>query len=165
MTEKTLETLFHDTLRDVLYAERRMLKTLPKLARRARSGALREALSKHREETEGQIERLGPVFEALGKRAQGKTCPAIDGIIEEGDEVAEAFADSPALDAGLIAAARAVEHYEIARYEALAAWAGRLGLYDAARLLEASLAEERAAEETLAGIADEALGAAIATAA
>ena len=110
---KTLNDLFHETLRDRLYAEKKILRTLPKLARAVESDELREAFLHHREETEGQVERIQSVFEIIGKPARGKTCDAIDGIIEEGDGVMEDFKGNPALDAGPPAGAQAVEHYEI----------------------------------------------------
>ena len=111
--EKKLDDLFYDTLKDIYYAERKILKALPKMARAASTEELKAAFQKHKEETEGHVERLQQVFEILGKRAQGKTCHAIDGIIEEGEEIMEEFKGTPALDAGLISSAQAVEHYEI----------------------------------------------------
>ena len=123
MAPKTLDTLFHDTLRDVYYAERKALQGLRKMARGVHAAELRDAFETHRDETEGQIQRLQQVFEMIGRRAQGKTCAAMDGITEEAEEILEEYADSPALDAGLLAAAQAVEHYEITRYGTLAAWA------------------------------------------
>ncbi|RWO23594.1 MAG: ferritin-like domain-containing protein [Mesorhizobium sp.] len=146
---KGLEDLFHDGLKDVYYAERKILAALKKMAKGAESDQLTAAFEKHRDETEAQIERLQQVFEIFGKRAQGKTCPAIDGIIEEGQEILEEFKEAPALDAGLVAAAQAVEHYEIARYGTLITWAGLLGLKDAVPLLEETLEEEKATDEAL----------------
>jgi len=146
--------MFHEHLRDIYYAERKILRTLPKMARAATSKELKAAFEKHRGETETQIERLQQVFELLGKRAQGKTCPAIDGILEEGEEVMETYKDSPALDAGLIAAAQAVEHYEMARYGTLRSWAGVLGMTEAEELLQATLAEETATDEALTSLAE-----------
>lgn len=154
--EKTLEDLFHDTLKDIYYAERKILKALPKLARGAESADLKAAFEKHKEQTEGQIERLQQVFELIGKRAQGKTCPAIDGIIEEGEEILEEFKDTQALDAGLISAAQAVEHYEITRYGTLKRWAENLGMKDAVKLLDATLKEESQTDEDLTKLADKA---------
>jgi len=156
MAEKTLETLFIDTLKDIYYAERQILKALPKMERAAQSPMLKDAFRGHRQETEGQVERLQQVFEMLGKRAQAKTCPAIDGILEEGAELIEEYGSSPAIDAALAAAAQAVEHYEIARYGALCTWAGTLGHTDAVALLEATLAEEKNADEKLSTIAESA---------
>ncbi|TAG18279.1 MAG: ferritin-like domain-containing protein, partial [Rhodobacterales bacterium] len=118
MKAKGLDVLFHETLKDIYYAERKLLKALPKMARAAQSDDLKAAFTAHKAETEEQKARLDRVFEILGKRAAGKTCPAIDGILEEGDEILEEYKDSPTLDAGLIAAAQAVENYEIARYTA-----------------------------------------------
>src|SRR5918994_6872564 len=114
--EKTLEDLFLIGLKDIYYTEKQILRALPKMAKAAESDELRQAFETHRAETEGQVQRLERVFETMGKKAQGKTCPAIQGIIEEGKEVMEEFADSEALDAGLVAAAQSVEHYEISRY-------------------------------------------------
>lgn len=151
---KTLEDMFHDTLKDVYYAERQILKALPKMAKGAQAPKLQAAFAKHRDETEGHVERLQQVFEIMGKRAQGKTCPAIDGIIEEGEEVLEEYKGTPALDAGLLAAAQAVEHYEITRYGTLKRWAELLGMKDAVRLLDATLTEEAKTDEALTGIAD-----------
>ena len=140
--EKTLDDLFYDTLKDIYYAERKILKALPKMARGAQSTDLKAAFEKHREQTEGHVERLQQVFEAIGKRAQAKTCEAIEGIIAEGEDIMDTFKSTPALDAGLISAAQAVEHYEIARYGTLRTWAEQLGLKDAAKLLEMTLKEE-----------------------
>lgn len=142
MAEKTLETLFHDTLKDIYYAEKQILKTLPKMARAAQSEEGKQAFLKHREQTQGQIERLEQVFELIGKPARGKTCEAIQGIIAEGEEIMDEYKDSVALDAGLISSAQAVEHYEIARYGTLKSWAGQLGLDEAVTLIDANLQEE-----------------------
>ncbi len=154
MAEKTLDTLFHDTLKDIYYAERQILKALPKMKRGAQSPELQEAFESHRAQTETHVERLQQIFEMLGKRAQGKTCQAIEGIIEEGAEILEEYKGNPALDAGLIAAAQAVEHYEIARYGTLKRWAEMLGMDEAAKLLDATLKEEEETDETLTGLAD-----------
>ncbi|CAN7475838.1 MULTISPECIES: YciE/YciF ferroxidase family protein [Neorhizobium] len=153
MASKTLDDLFHETLKDIYYAERQIVKALPKMARGAQDPKLKAAFEKHREETEGQIDRLKQVFEIIGKRAQGKTCPAIDGIIEEGEEILDEFKGTPALDAGLLAAAQAVEHYEISRYGTLRAWAQQLGHRDAVTLLEQTLAEESKTDEALTALA------------
>lgn len=154
MAEKNLETLFHETLKDIYYAERKILKALPKMARGAQSPELKAAFEKHRDETEGQIERLQQVFELIGKRPQGKTCAAIEGILEEGEEILDEFKGQPALDAGLAAAAQAVEHYEIARYGTLKRWAQVLGLKDAVTLLDATLKEESMTDDALTKLAD-----------
>ncbi|MFN4040262.1 MAG: ferritin-like domain-containing protein [Brevundimonas sp.] len=154
MAEKTLDNLFYDTLKDIYYAERKILKSLPKMARGAQSPDLKAAFEKHREETEGQIERLQQVFEIIGKRAMGKTCDAIEGILAEGEEILEEYKGTDALDAGLIAAAQAVEHYEITRYGTLKRWAALLGYEDAARLLDETLQEESRTDEDLTALAD-----------
>lgn len=148
-TTKTLDDLFLDTLKDIYFAEKQILKALPKMARAAQSEEGRAGFLQHRDETQGQIDRLEQVFELLGKSARGKTCEAIQGIIAEGEEIMEEFKDSPALDAGLISSAQAVEHYEIARYGTLIEWAGQLGLSEAVPLLEANLSEEKATDEKL----------------
>jgi len=152
--EKTLHDLFHDTLKDIYYAERKILKALPKMKRAAQSEELKAAFEKHREETEGHVERLVQVFEIIGKSARGKTCDAIEGIIAEGEEIIEEFKDTPALDAGLISSAQAVEHYEITRYGTLKRWASELGLKDAAKLLDATLNEESKTDSDLTKLAD-----------
>jgi len=153
MAEKKLDDLFYDTLKDIYYAERQILKALPKMARAATDPKLKQAFEKHKEETQGHVERLQEVFEIIGKRAQGKTCEAIQGIIAEGEEIIEEFKESPALDAGLISSAQAVEHYEIARYGTLIEWAKQLGLKDAVPLLQANLAEEEATDKKLTQLA------------
>ncbi len=155
MTEKTLDNLFYDTLKDIYYAERKIAKALPKMARGAQSPALKAAFEKHIEETEGQIERLQQVFDIIGKRAMGKTCEAIEGLIAEGEEILEDYKDTPALDAGLISAAQAVEHSEIARYGTLKRWAELLELPDAVRLLDETLKEESKTDSDLSKLADE----------
>lgn len=153
-TEKTLKDLFLDTLKDIYYAERKILKALPKMARAAQSPELKAAFEEHREETETHVERLQQVFEILGRAPRGKTCDAIEGIIAEGEEIIDSFKGSPALDAGLIASAQAVEHYEMTRYGTLCRWAKDLGMDDAAALLDATLQEESAADEKLTGLAE-----------
>ncbi len=153
MPEKKLNDLFFDMLKDIYFAERQILKSLPKMAKAARSEELRNAFLKHREETEGQVERLQQIFEMLGKRAQGKTCDAINGIIEEGEEIIEEYKGSEALDAGLLADGQAVEHYEMARYGTLKNWATQLGMKDAATLLDATLQEEKKTDALLTKLA------------
>ena len=153
MADKTLQDLFYDGLKDIYYAERKILKALPKMARGAQADELKAAFEKHREETQGHVERLQEVFDILGKRAVGKTCPAIDGILEEGEEMLDEFKGQPALDAALVAGAQAVEHYEIARYGTLKSWAETLGMADAAELLDATLQEEAATDEALTDLA------------
>ncbi|MFC0633968.1 YciE/YciF ferroxidase family protein [Brevundimonas balnearis] len=157
MAEKTLETLFHDTLKDIYYAERKILKSLPKMQRAAQSPELKAAFEKHKDETEGQIERLQQVFELIGKPARGKTCDAIEGILAEGEEIMDEYKDNIALDAGLLAAAQAVEHYEITRYGTLKRWAQVLGMDEAVRLLDETLQQESKTDEDLTKIADAAV--------
>lgn len=159
MPAKDLNALFLDTLKDIYYAEKQIYKSLPKMAKAAASEQLRAAFDKHHDETEGQIERLEQVFELIGKPARGKKCDAIEGILDEGKEIMEEYEDEPALDAGLLAAAQAVEHYEISRYGTLKAWANKLGLKDAAELLDQTLAEEKKTDETLTKIAETAVNA------
>jgi len=152
-SEKTLDDLFLDTLKDIYYAEKQIVKTLPKMAKAATSPELKAGFEKHLEETEGHIERLEQVFELIGKPARGKTCDAILGIIEEGKSIIEDFKGTPALDAGLVSAAQAVEHYEIARYGTLKTWAQQLGLTEAVSLLDATLGEEVATDKKLSQVA------------
>ncbi len=155
MAEKNLLTLFHEGVRDIYYAERKIVKALPRMARAAQAQELKDAFKTHQAQTEDQIERLQQVFEILGKRAQGKTCPAIDGILEEGEDILDEYKGSAALDAGLLAAAQAVEHYEISRYGTLKRWAEVLGMADAAKLLDETLREESQTDELLTTVADQ----------
>jgi ferritin-like metal-binding protein YciE len=150
---KTLKDLFHDTLKDIYFAEKKIMSALPKMAKAAQSDDLRAAFETHLEETEGQVERLEAVFEELGETARGKTCDAIMGILDEGKEIVSEYKGAPALDAGLLAAAQAVEHYEISRYGTLITWADELGLKKASQLLKETLAEEKKTDQTLTGIA------------
>src|SRR5579863_9202760 len=159
MPDKDLNALFLDTLKDIYYAEKQIYKSLPKMAKAANSDELRAAFEKHHEETEGQIERLEQVFELLGKPARGKKCDAIEGILDEGTEIMGEYEGEPALDAGLLAAAQAVEHYEISRYGTLKTWAGKLNLKDAVELLDQTLSEEKKTDETLSKIAISAVNA------
>jgi ferritin-like metal-binding protein YciE len=154
---KKLDELFHDTLKDIYFAEKKILSTLPKMAKASQSEELKAAFEKHYTETEGQIERLEKVFAVIEKKPQGKTCAAIVGITDEGAEIMEEYKGSPALDAGLLGAAQAVEHYEISRYGTLIAWAEELGLDDAVALLEETLEEEEATDEALTEIAKTAI--------
>jgi ferritin-like metal-binding protein YciE len=149
----TLEKLFEETLRDIYYAEKAILKNLPKMAKNANSEKLAQAFEAHIEETEGQVARLEQIFEMIGKSARGKRCPAIDGLAEEAAEIMSEAEDATVLDAGILAAAQAVEHYEIARYGTLAAWADKLGMTDAVELLEATLEEEKATDVKLTELA------------
>jgi ferritin-like metal-binding protein YciE len=152
--DKDLNALFLDTLKDIYYAEKQIYKALPKMAKAANSDKLTAAFEKHHEETEGQIERLEQVFELIGKPARGKKCDAIEGILDEGKEVMKEYEHEPALDAGLLAAAQAVEHYEISRYGTLKSWATKLGIKDAVRLFDQTLAEEKETDDTLTKLAD-----------
>ena len=129
------------------------MKTLPKMAKAATSPELKAGFEQHLEESEGHVERLEQVFEMIGKPARGKTCDAILGIIEEGKTIMDEFKGTPALDAGLVSAAQAVEHYEIARYGTLKTWAKQLGLNDAVSLLDATLKEEEATDQKLSQVA------------
>lgn len=153
MPEKDLSDLFLDTLKDIYYAEKQIYKSLPKMAKAASSDELRAAFEKHQGETEVQIERLEQIFESLGKAARGKKCDAIEGILDEGKEIMEEYADTAALDPGLLAAAQAVEHYEISRYGTLRTWANTLGLKDAVKLLDQTLAEEKKTDDALSKLA------------
>jgi ferritin-like metal-binding protein YciE len=150
---KLLSELFHDTLKDVYFAENRILKTLPKMAKAAHSKDLKAAFVKHEKETRGQVKRLEQVFKIFGKKPQAKKCEAIMGITKEGAEIMVDYKGMPALDAGLAAAAQAVEHYEMSRYGTLRTWAEELGMPDAAALLEATLKEEKATDAALTSLA------------
>ncbi len=150
---KTLDDLFHDTLKDIYFAEKKILSTLPKMAKAAQDADLKAAFEKHRGETEGQVERLEQVFAMIDKKPQGKTCAAILGITDEGAEIMTEYKGASALDAGLLAAAQAVEHYEISRYGTLRTWAEELGLDEAVTLLQETLDEERATDEALTVLA------------
>ncbi|CAI9403098.1 MULTISPECIES: YciE/YciF ferroxidase family protein [Aestuariimicrobium] len=152
--DKGLEHLFHDTLRDIYYAERNILKTLPKLEQAASSDELKAAFRKHLGETEGQVARLEEVFALIDRKPMSKKCEAIDGIIKEGDGLLEDYAGTTALDAGLISSAQAVEHYEITRYGTLRRWAKMLTIGNAYDLLTQSLEEESATDEALTKLAD-----------
>ena len=151
---KKLDELFHDTLRDIYFAEKKILSALPKMAKAAQSDDLRAAFEKHHGQTQDQVDRLEQVFELIGKKAQGKTCQAILGIVEEGQEIMKDYKNSPALDAGLLAGAQAVEHYEISRYGTLKSWANELGLEQAVGLLDETLQEEKATDAALTRIAE-----------
>jgi len=148
-TEKTLDDLFLDTLKDIYYAEKQIVKALPKMAKAAQDPKLKAGFEKHLDETEGHIERLEQVFEMIGKPARGKTCDAILGILEEGKSIIEDYKGTVSIDAGLIAAGQAVEHYEMARYGTLKTWAMQLGMNDAAKLLDATLSEEKPTDQAL----------------
>lgn len=147
-----LGKLFEHQLQDTYFAENAIIKALPKMAKAAHSQELKEALETHLTQTEGHVARLESVFQMIGKRAEGTPCEAIKGIIREGDEIAAEFGKTGAGDAGLAAAAQAVEHYEIARYGALKAWAQELGLDEAVNLLEATEGEEIDADQLLSDL-------------
>jgi ferritin-like metal-binding protein YciE len=153
MSIKTMEDLFAETLKDIYYAERQILKALPGMIKKATQPKLKKALETHRTETEGQVERLENVFKLLGTAARGKKCEAIEGIISETKSHMDEIDDESVLDAGMIAAAQAVEHYEITRYGTLIAWAKQLGHAEAANLLEQTLEQEKHADELLSEIA------------
>jgi len=150
---KLLSDLFHDTLKDVYFAEKKILTTLPKMAKAAQSKDLKAAFVKHERETRGQVKRLEQVFKIFGKKPQAKKCEAIMGITKEGAEIMTDFKGMPALDAGLAAAAQAVEHYEMSRYGTLKIWAQELGMPEAAALLDATLKEEKATDAALTTLA------------
>lgn len=141
--EKTLDDLFLETLTDLYSAEKQILRMPPRMAKAAGSDELRKALETHRDETEGQVERLERVFEMIQKPARAKTCEAMQGLVGESKAILEDFKGSGALDAGLLASAQTVEHYEISRYGTLKTWAGQLGLRDAVTLLDQTLQEEK----------------------
>jgi ferritin-like metal-binding protein YciE len=151
--QKKLSDLFHETLKDIYFAENKIIKTLPKMAKAAQSKQLTAAFNKHLRETQGQVKRLDRVFRIIGKPARGKPCEAINGITDEGAEIMKEFRGMPALDAGLVAAAQAVEHYEISRYGTLRTWAEQLGMSDAASLLQETLDEEESTDKTLTELA------------
>jgi ferritin-like metal-binding protein YciE len=151
---KKLQDLFHDTLKDIYYAEKKILTALPKMAKAAQNEALTAAFEKHEAETEEHVARLEKVFDEIEEKPQGKKCAAIEGILDEGKEIMTEFKGSPALDAGLVSAAQAVEHYEICRYGTLKTWAEELGLTGAVKLLQATLAEEEATDKALTKLAE-----------
>jgi ferritin-like metal-binding protein YciE len=150
---KQLDALFHNTLKDIYFAEKKILATLPKMEKAARSPELKKAFEKHRGETEIQVNRLEQVFELIAAKPQGKTCEAIMGILKEGESVMEEYINSPALDAALLAIAQSVEHYEISRYGTLKTWAGELGIGGAIKLLDATLQEEKKTDAALTQLA------------
>jgi ferritin-like metal-binding protein YciE len=154
MKSKGLEELFHDTLKDIYFAEKKILATLPKMSTAAQSPDLRAAFEKHHGQTEEHVARLEQVFAIIDRKPQGKTCDAIVGITDEGAEVMKSYKGTAALDPGLLAAAQAVEHYEISRYGTLRTWANELGLKDAVALLDATLREEKETDATLTGLAE-----------
>jgi ferritin-like metal-binding protein YciE len=152
--EKTLDDLFEDTLKDIYYAENKILKALPRMAKAAQSEELKDAFEKHLKQTEDQVSRLEKVFRMIDAAPKGKKCEAIEGIIEEGADIIKEFKGAPALDAGLVSAAQAVEHYEIARYGTLKRWAEQMGLDEAVSLLNETLTEEKDTDASLTELAD-----------
>lgn len=151
---KTLDDLFVHTLRDIYYAEKQLLKALPEMIGMATNRELSQGLKKHLEETKNHVARLDQVFEMHGSQPKGTDCPAIDGIIEEAEEITSEVEDKDVLDAAIIAAAQAAEHYEITRYGTLVAWAHELGRDDCAAVLQKNLDEEKAADKKLTTIAE-----------
>lgn len=150
----TMDDLFVHTLQDIYYAEQQIEKALPKMIEKASNSELKSGLQNHLSETRGQIERLEQVFEQHGAKAKAVNCPAIDGIIKEANELAGEIADKAVLDAAIVAASQAVEHYEITRYGTLVTWAKELGRQDCAALLQQNLDEEKAADEKLTSMAE-----------
>lgn len=151
--DKTLNDLFYDTLKDIYFAEKQILKALPKMAKAAHSRDLSAAFTKHLHETQGQVDRLEKVFAIIDKPVRAKTCDAIMGILDEGKEIMDEYKGTDALDAGMLAAAQAVEHYEISRYGTLKAWANKLGFMEAVALLDTTLLQERHTDESLTSLA------------
>ena len=151
---ENLHDLFEETLRDIYFAEKAITKALPKMAKKASSEELASAFQEHLRQTEGQIERLEQVFKLIDKSARGKKCHAIEGMIEEAEEIIKEAESDTVRDAGMLAAAQAVEHYEISRYGTLVAWAQKLGLSEAAELLEETLDEEKETDEKLTDLAE-----------
>ncbi len=154
---KTMEDLFLHLVKDIYYAEKQIVKALPKMAKGVKNPELKQAFEHHLEETEAQVGRLEQIFQMLDKAPRGEKCPAILGLVEEGEEVMKKADDPSVIDAGLLAGAQAVEHYEMSRYGTLIAWAGQLGLHKAAPLLQATLKEEKAADALLSQIAEAAV--------
>jgi ferritin-like metal-binding protein YciE len=163
--EQTLRELMIEELRDLYNAEKQLTKALPKLAKAASSDELRNLLETHLGETETHVERLEQAFEALGEKVRGKHCAGIAGIIEEGSDLLQEDFDGPVLDAGIIAGAQRSEHYEIAAYGSVMAWAKALGLSELASLLDQTLEEEKAADEKLTALAEGSVNAEAASAA
>ena len=155
--DKDLNDLFHDQLKDIYFAEKQILKALPKMAKAAQSADLAAAFKKHHGETEGQVDRLEQIFKLIDKPAKAKTCDAIMGILDEGKEIMDEYKGTEALDAGLLAAAQAVEHYEMARYGTMKAWAMQLGLNDVVKLVDETLQQERKCDKDLTALAESAV--------
>ncbi len=153
-SEKKLDELFHHTLQDIYYAEKQILKAIPKMMAGAKSPELKKAFEHHKGQTEVHVTRLEDVFKIIDKPAKGVKCDAIEGILKEGEGVLDDFAKTVSGDAAIIAAAQAVEHYEITRYGTLRRWAKVLGMKDAQAILEKTLAEESKTDEDLTALAD-----------
>jgi ferritin-like metal-binding protein YciE len=151
---KSMNDLFVHTLRDIYYAEKQIEKSLPDMIEKASDPALKQGFQTHLVETKGQVQRLEQVFKMHGVEAKGIDCPAIAGILEEADDVAGEVDDKAVLDAALVAAAQAVEHYEITRYGSLIAWAKQLGRNDCASVLAQNLEEEKATDKKLTAMAE-----------
>jgi ferritin-like metal-binding protein YciE len=151
---KNMDDLFVHTLRDIYYAEKQIVKALPEMIEKANNPQLKQGFQTHLRESENHVKRLDQVFELIGKEAQGVDCPAIDGIIEEAEDVAGEVQDKTVLDAALIAAAQAVEHYEMTRYGTLIAWAKQMGHNNAVTLLNQTLEEEKATDKKLTQMAE-----------
>lgn len=154
---KTLDDLFVHTLRDIYYAENQIAKSLPDIIDKANEPQLKRGFKTHLDETKNHIARLDEVFRLLGKEIEGVDCPAVDGILEEADDVAGEVDDKATMDTALIAAAQAVEHYEISRYGSLIAWANQLGRRDCATILQRTLEEEKATDKKLTELAEKAV--------
>ena len=150
---KTMDDLFLHTLRDIYYAEKKIVKSLPEMVEQATDAALKRGFQEHLKQTENHVKRLEQVFAKLGEEPKGVDCPAIDGIIDEADDVSGEVDDKSVLDAALIAAAQAVEHYEMSRYGTLRTWADELGMPDAVALLEETFKEEKATDAALTTLA------------
>lgn len=157
MAVKNLNDLFYETLKDIYYVEKKLVKTLPKMSKKASSPDLKQAIDEHRRETEEQVSRLEQAFEKMGKRAVAKKCEALEGLVSEAEEVMGEVEDKQTLDAAIVSSAQTVEHYEISRYGTLSAWARQLGMNDVAQLLDETLEEEKAADEKLSSLAESAV--------
>ncbi|MFN4140864.1 ferritin-like domain-containing protein [Aestuariivirga sp.] len=157
MSVKTLNDLFVETLKDLYYVEKKLVKQLPKMAEKATSPELKQAMEDHLSETETHVERLEQVFQLLDQRPTAKTCEALEGLLREAEETTSEIDDEQTLDAALISSAQTVEHYEIARYGTLACWAAEIGNNEVAELLEQTLEEEKAADEKLSTIAEDSI--------
>ena len=156
---ETLEDLFEDGLRDIYYAEKAILKALPKMAKKVGHEELKAAFTEHVQMTNNQVQRLEQVFQMIGVKPRAKKCPAMDGLVAEAEELMKEAEDEDVRDAGLLGAAQSVEHYEISRYGTLKAWAQRLGMDEAAQLLDETLQEEKETDAKLTMLAEQAINA------